>query len=187
MECNLKPFIATQRVRPPPGKGVARQPEASLAWAAATALVKRRQRAAKPCHEPRNHACRSLRRVGCGGSTGKAVTARNTGSGGVLEQGRAAGRAAREPERSRPCPYAERRKVGVPAEQRSRPGAALTALGARKRARNLRGRTDSGGEDISQRTHMAGSRSGFIVPRMTGNRARRDPAEGRETPRMKTH
>ncbi|NJO38944.1 MAG: hypothetical protein HC871_16765 [Rhizobiales bacterium] len=45
----LKPFIATQRVRHPPGKGGARQPEASLAWAAATSLVKRRQRALKPC------------------------------------------------------------------------------------------------------------------------------------------
>src|SRR5271166_4942402 len=47
--CNLKPFEAIQRVRPPPGRGAARQPEASLAWAAATALVKRRQRMLKPC------------------------------------------------------------------------------------------------------------------------------------------
>src|SRR5271157_1032555 len=46
---NLKPFEAIQRVRPPPGRGAARQPEASLAWAAATALVKRRQRMLKPC------------------------------------------------------------------------------------------------------------------------------------------
>ena len=30
--CDLKPFKATQRVRRPPGKGGARQPEASLAW-----------------------------------------------------------------------------------------------------------------------------------------------------------
>ncbi|HKM62301.1 MAG TPA: flagellar biosynthetic protein FliR, partial [Acidisphaera sp.] len=29
---NLKPFEAIQRVRPPPGRGAARQPEASLAW-----------------------------------------------------------------------------------------------------------------------------------------------------------
>jgi hypothetical protein len=36
-------------VRPPPGKGTARQPEASLAWEAATPLVKRRQRMLKPC------------------------------------------------------------------------------------------------------------------------------------------
>jgi hypothetical protein len=47
--CDLKPFIVTQRVRHPPGKGGARQPEASLAWATATAFVKRRQRILKPC------------------------------------------------------------------------------------------------------------------------------------------
>ncbi len=46
---DLKPFEATRRVRHPPGKGGARQPEASLAWAAVTALVKRRQQALKPC------------------------------------------------------------------------------------------------------------------------------------------
>jgi hypothetical protein len=34
--CSLKPFFVTQRVRRPPGKGGARQPEASLAWVAAT-------------------------------------------------------------------------------------------------------------------------------------------------------
>src|SRR5271166_2850964 len=38
---NLKPFEAIQRVRPPPGRGAARQPEASLAWETATSLVKR--------------------------------------------------------------------------------------------------------------------------------------------------
>lgn len=47
--CDLKPFIVIQRVRRPPGRGGARQPEASLAWAAATALVKRRQQVLKPC------------------------------------------------------------------------------------------------------------------------------------------
>src|SRR6476660_7234834 len=49
MGCNLKPFAAIQRVRPPPGRGAARQPEASLAWETATSLVKRRQRMLKPC------------------------------------------------------------------------------------------------------------------------------------------
>src|SRR6516162_1622278 len=47
--CNLKPFIVTQRVRRPPGKGGARHPEASLAWVLATVLVKRRQQVLKPC------------------------------------------------------------------------------------------------------------------------------------------
>ena len=37
----LKPFVAIQRVRIPPGKGAARQPEASLAGAAATPRLKR--------------------------------------------------------------------------------------------------------------------------------------------------
>lgn len=54
-ECSLKPFNVTQRVRRPPGKGGARQPEASLAWVTATSLVKRRQRVLKPCDQPRNH------------------------------------------------------------------------------------------------------------------------------------
>ena len=48
-KCDLKPFVAVQRVRRPPGRGAARQPEASLAWVAATSLVKRRQRMLKPC------------------------------------------------------------------------------------------------------------------------------------------
>src|SRR5271169_1557065 len=47
--CNLKPFEAIQRVRLPPGRGAARQPEASLAREAATSLAKRRQRKLKPC------------------------------------------------------------------------------------------------------------------------------------------
>ena len=47
--CSRKPFIVTQRVRHPPGRGAARQPEASLARVSATALVKRRQRSLKPC------------------------------------------------------------------------------------------------------------------------------------------
>ena len=48
MTCELKPFIAVQRVRLPPGKGRAGQPEASLAGAAATSLLKRRQQVPKP-------------------------------------------------------------------------------------------------------------------------------------------
>src|SRR6202011_581241 len=47
--CSLKPFEMIQRVRHPTGRGAARQPEASLAWAAATPFVKRRQRMLKPC------------------------------------------------------------------------------------------------------------------------------------------
>ena len=50
----LKPFVAIQRVRHPPGKGAASQPEASLAWRAATPVVKRRQRVTKRRRKPRN-------------------------------------------------------------------------------------------------------------------------------------
>ena len=39
----LKPCIASQQVQHLPGKGVARQPEASVAWRAATHVVKRTQ------------------------------------------------------------------------------------------------------------------------------------------------
>ena len=51
-ENELKHFVAVQRVRLPPGKGAARQPEASLARAVATLLVKRRQQVLKPCVSP---------------------------------------------------------------------------------------------------------------------------------------
>jgi len=37
-----------------PVKGAARQPEASLAWTAATLFVKRRQQVLKPCGKPRD-------------------------------------------------------------------------------------------------------------------------------------
>ncbi len=43
------PSQVRQRVRRPPGKGGARQSEASLGWATATSLLKRRQRAPKSC------------------------------------------------------------------------------------------------------------------------------------------
>ena len=50
----LKPLVAVQRVRLPPGKGAARQPGASLAWRAATPVVKRRQQVMKRRGKPRN-------------------------------------------------------------------------------------------------------------------------------------
>ena len=53
-ELKLKPLVAIQRVRLPPGKGAARQPEASLAWRAATCVVKRRQQVMKRRRKPRN-------------------------------------------------------------------------------------------------------------------------------------
>jgi hypothetical protein len=52
-ECDLKPFIAVQRVQLPPGKGEpASQPEASFAGVMATLLLKRRQQVLKPRGNP---------------------------------------------------------------------------------------------------------------------------------------
>jgi len=115
---NLKPFNAIQRVRPPPGRGAARQPEASLAWAAATSLVKRRQRMLKPCVSldilyplrpsvwvDRGRCRQGRHRRGLAGSAG------------VLELGKGMGRIARKPERSRSRPRAQRPDQGTPADQ----------------------------------------------------------------------
>lgn len=44
---DLKPFTKVQRVRHPPGKGAARQPEACLTWLSVMAVVQRRQWAKK--------------------------------------------------------------------------------------------------------------------------------------------
>gem|GEM_PF-1768520 len=70
----MKPFIVIQRVRLPPGKGAARQPESSVAWRTATCVVKRTQRVVKRHVEPRNAQCRCLRVPDSGGSTGTAAT-----------------------------------------------------------------------------------------------------------------
>jgi hypothetical protein len=45
---DLKPFVAIQRVRRPPGKGQASRPEASFAGVVATSLLKRKQQVPKP-------------------------------------------------------------------------------------------------------------------------------------------
>ena len=50
----LKPFIAIQRVRLPPGKGIAGQPEPSPAWRTVTGVVKRRQGVVKRRGKPRD-------------------------------------------------------------------------------------------------------------------------------------
>src|SRR5215472_13320579 len=121
-KCSLKPFEAAQRVRLPPGRGAARQPEASLAWATVTSLVKRRQRKLKPCV--------SLEigyplRPSVLGSRGRHRHDRQrrgrVGSAGVVEQGKGLGRVAREPVRSRVRPRVQYAGQGPPAEQGPRP------------------------------------------------------------------
>src|ERR1700730_12616984 len=107
MGCTLKPSEAIQRVRPPPGRGAARQPEASLAWATATSLVKRRQRMLKPCVSP-DIMCvrRPSAWVGPGQPRQDRQRRGSGGSAGVLEQGKAIGWIAKEPVRSRSRPQA---------------------------------------------------------------------------------
>lgn len=112
--------------------------------------------------------------------------ARLTGSAGVSEQGKGTGWATRKPERSRLCPH------GKPARStghNNAPGLMTDLASHRERAREHETprHVESRGEDISRRMRAVGSRSGFVVPRKAGNWAHRDPLEGREPPRVKTH
>lgn len=85
MRAEQKPFAAIQRVQRPSGKGAARQPEASLAWMAATSFVERRQRMMKRRGKPdimvRDDAFGVL---GPGAAPDLPVLARQAGSSGVL-------------------------------------------------------------------------------------------------------
>src|SRR6516225_11345974 len=114
MGCNLKPFEAIQRVRHPPGRGAARQPEASLAWEAATPLVKRRQRMLKPCVSLEiMYPLRPSVWVGRGRCRQDRHRRGLVGSAGVLEQGKGIGWVARKPARSRTRP-----RVHMPGKER---------------------------------------------------------------------
>jgi hypothetical protein len=89
---DLKPFGVTQGVRIPSGRGGARQPEASLAWSSATAIVKRRQRVLKPC-DGASRCCgrRSLRFCQCGGGVGKSANGQDDRFGRGLRAGQRRG------------------------------------------------------------------------------------------------
>src|SRR6478609_7250258 len=120
MGCDLKPFEAIQRVRPPPGRGAARQPEASLAWETATSLVKRRQRMLKPCVSLEiMYPLRPSVWVGRGRCRQDRHRRGLAGSAGVLEQGRGLGWVARKPARSRTRPRVQHAGQGTPADQMS--------------------------------------------------------------------
>src|SRR6201989_635675 len=94
-----------------PVKVAARQPEASFARTMATPLVKRKQQILKP-----GVSLEIIISAGAFGVTfpGAASTgpqrARPAGPAGVLEPGKGMGWNAREPERSRACPRAGRRR-----------------------------------------------------------------------------
>src|ERR1700757_2399588 len=150
MGCDLKPFEAIQRVRPPPGRGAARQPEASLAWEAATSLVKRRQRMLKPCVSLEiMYPLRPSVWVGRGRCRQDRHRRGPVGSAGVLEQGKGVGWVARKPARSRTRPRVqhagqERRLIKCPRPTELPP----RSVGALRRTRTQEGRVGPATETI---------------------------------------
>lgn len=156
-KCNLKPFAAIQRVRPPPGRGAARQPEASLAWAPATTLVKRRQRMLKPCVSLEiMYPLRPSVWVDRGRRRQDRQRRGPAGSAGVLEQGKGIGRIARKPVRSRlrprrDMPERERRLTNAPGLM-----GPSAPSGAPRRSRTQEERVGPGTEAIRDRVCVGG-------------------------------
>ena len=100
-ELKLNPIAAIQRVRLPPGKGAARQPKASLAWRAATRVVKRGQLVMKRRRKPRNRYSDDAFTVKHVGAVPEApLRVRRNGSPGVVDRRRVSGWIAWEPGRS---------------------------------------------------------------------------------------
>src|SRR5208283_1804211 len=158
---NLKPFEAIQRVRPPPGRGAARQPEASLAWETATSLVKRRQRMLKPCVSLEiMYPLRPSVWVGRGRCRQDRYWRGFVGSAGVLEQGKGVGWVARKPARSRTRPRAQPAGQGTPADQVFQAYRASSAL-----VRSASANTNTGGaRGACNRNHKGpGSREREVV------------------------
>jgi len=158
-ECNLKPLEAIQKVRPPPGRGAARQPEASLAWETVTSLAKRRQRKLKPCVSLEiMYPLRPSVWVDRGRCWQDRERRGFVGSAGVLEQGRGVGWVARKPARSRTRPWVqhmpgrERRltKCSRPNERPPR------SLGALRRTRTQEGRVEPATETIREQVCASG-------------------------------
>lgn len=157
-KCNLKPFEAILRVRPPPGRGAARQPEASRAWAMATSLVKRRQRMLKPCVSLEiMYPLRPSAWVGRGRCWQDRQRRGLAGSAGVLEQGRGLGWTARKPVRSRSRPRVQHAGAGTPAEQCPGPAERpLRSAGAPRRTRIQEERVGPGTETIRNQVRAGG-------------------------------
>ena len=189
MKSALKPFVAIQRVRLPPGKGVARQPEASLAWPSATAVVKRRQRVMKRRCKPRYHDFLTMPSA-CW-VRGQYLTCRNRrgrrdrpGSWTAAKSQDGSPGNLRDPAHA----HTGKAGTGAPADTKAPgPTAALPAGGSATANTNTQGRVDPEGEGISRRACGTGSRSTLIVPAKTGNRVQRDPEEERGVPRNQNH
>ena len=141
----LKPLVAIQRVRLPPGKGAARQPEASLAWRAATPVVKRRQQVMKRRRKPRNRESDDAFIVNRVGAAPEApLLARRNGSSGVVDRRKVTGWVAREPGRSCSCPWARTLEGGLPARE-SRPRSVVGPARRRERPEADTNRTGTRG------------------------------------------
>ena len=165
MGCNLKPFEATQRVRHPPGRSAARQPEASLAWGAVTSLVKRRQRKLKPCvsleiMSPLRPSVWFAR----GAVLARPIRARTC----QLGRGLGAGQRLRMG-RQETCEIARAHGESMPGRERRlnkgpRPDELPpSSSGVLRRTRTQEGRVEPVTETISERVCAAGSRSTLIV------------------------
>jgi len=162
-ECDLKPFIVTQRVRRPPGKGGARQPEASLAWVTATSLVKRRQRVPKPCGKPRNHvSAEAFAVLDPGAASGKPLWPGIPVRPGSLNRAKVRDGSSGNLGDSA-CVHVEAARQEHRSEQCSRPDDRLGEHWERMREHEAPRHMESRSEDISRRICTAGSRSGFIV------------------------
>ena len=131
----MKPFIVIQRVRLPPGKGAACQPEARVAWRTAMCVVKRTQRVAKRPTEPRDKQRRCLRVRISGAAPGPPPLARRTGPTGVGERRKATGWITREPGRPG-LVRVQHRWNGNGQRERSRPRPGAGPHLPRERTRN---------------------------------------------------
>ena len=184
----LKPFTAIQRVRLPPGKGAARQPEPSLTWRAVTGVVKRRQGVMKRRGKPRDQQTMTPSVLTSWGQHRK----RHDRRGATGRPGSWTDAESREgsPGNLGGPVIARRGTTGYGENRNKAPGstAGLHGVGsAGERTRSGKQPVDPADEPISRRAGMAGSRSALIVPKKAGNRGQRDPLEGSEASPGQSH
>ena len=152
-----EPFEVTQRVRHPPGRGAARQPEASLAWAAVTSLVKRRQRKLKLCVSLEiMYQLRPSAWVARGQYRHDRYRRGRVGSAGVLEQGKGLGWVAREPVRSRARPCANGRRGATRRTKEPRPGCGPCRAGSAVASTKAGEHVEPATENIRERVCVSG-------------------------------
>ena len=137
----MKPFVVIQWVRLPPGKGAARQPEASVAYRAVTHGVKRTQRVVK------RPTALEIYNVGAfvsgiaGAAPGTPIWARRTGPAGGEERRKVTGGITKEPGRPGFVRVQKSLEGEPPASTIKTParGRPASAQGARERQHKPRG------------------------------------------------